>query len=105
SEAQKQQLLLSYEQTVQQAFRQVSDALVALQKDHQFRQQQQLLVQAAQRASTLSNTLYQNGGGSFLQVLVAEDEAFSAELNLSQAELNERLALVALYNALGGGWQ
>ncbi|MGH9534726.1 MAG: efflux transporter outer membrane subunit [Terriglobales bacterium] len=103
SEAQKQEMLLTYEQTVQQAFRQVSDELVALQKDHQFRQQQQRLTQAAERAAQLANVLYKNGGGSFLQVLVAEDDAFSAELNLSQAELNERLAVVALYNALGGG--
>ncbi|MGH9488269.1 MAG: efflux transporter outer membrane subunit [Terriglobales bacterium] len=105
SQAQEQQMLLSYEQTVQQAFAQVSDALVALQKDHEFRQQQQILTQAAEKAEQLSNILYQHGGGSFLQVLVAETNSFAAQLNLSQAELNERLALVSLYNALGGGWQ
>lgn len=105
SEAQKQAMLLSYEQTIQNAFAQVSDSLVALQKDHQFRRQQQSLTQAAEKAEQLSQVLYQHGGGSFLQVLVAETNSFSAQLNLSQAELNERLALVALYNALGGGWQ
>ncbi|TAN23088.1 MAG: efflux transporter outer membrane subunit [Acidobacteria bacterium] len=105
SEAQKQAMLLTYEQSIQNAFAQVSDALVGLQKDHQFRQQQQTLTQAAEKAEQLSQVLYQHGGGSFLQVLVAETNSFSAQLNLSQAELNERLALVALYNALGGGWQ
>ena len=40
-----------------------------------------------------------------LQVLISENNDLSAELNLAQAQLNERLALVQLYNALGGGWQ
>jgi multidrug efflux system outer membrane protein len=53
----------------------------------------------------LSNILYQHGGASFLQVLTSETNYFSAELELAQAQLNERLALVQLYNALGGGWQ
>ncbi|MGH9413905.1 MAG: efflux transporter outer membrane subunit [Terriglobales bacterium] len=105
SKDQEQAMLLSYEQTIQQAFAQVSDALVALQKDHAFTQQQQSLTTAAEKAEQLSNVLYQHGGGSFLQVLVAETNSFNAQLNLSQAELNERLALVTLYNALGGGWQ
>ncbi len=42
---------------------------------------------------------------SYLQVLTSETNYFSAELNLVQAQLNERLALVQLYQALGGGWQ
>jgi len=105
TEAEKQQMLLTYGQTVQQAFRQVSDSLAALQRDHEFRQQQQTLTESAEKAEQLSNLLYRHGGGSFLQVLVAETNSFSAQLNLSQAELNERLALVQLYNALGGGWQ
>jgi len=53
----------------------------------------------------LSQVLYQHGGASYLQVLTNETNYFSAELNLVQAQLNERLALVQLYQALGGGWQ
>jgi multidrug efflux system outer membrane protein len=49
--------------------------------------------------------LYKNGGASYLQVLTSETNYFSAELNLVQAQLNERLALVQLYQTLGGGWQ
>ena len=48
---------------------------------------------------------YQHGGASYLQVLTSENNAFSAELNLARAQLNERLSLVALHNALSGGWQ
>jgi multidrug efflux system outer membrane protein len=51
------------------------------------------------------NLSYQHGGASYLQVLTSANNAFSAELNLAQAQLNERLSLVALHNALSGGWQ
>jgi membrane fusion protein, multidrug efflux system len=59
----------------------------------------------AQLAQAQAQVLYQNGGASYLQVLTNETNYFSAELNLVQAQLNERLALVQLYQALGGGWQ
>ncbi len=96
---------LSYEQTIQNALEQVSNALVASQKDREFREQQDLLTQAAQHTDQLSEVLYNNGGASYLQILTSETNYFSAELNLVQAQLNERLALVQLYQALGGGWQ
>src|SRR5580704_12722174 len=100
-----QEASLSYQQTVQNALEQVSNSLVASQKDREFREQQQLLTQAAQQTDQLSEVLYKNGGASYLQVLTSETNYFSAELNLVQAQLNERLALVQLYQALGGGWQ
>jgi multidrug efflux system outer membrane protein len=105
SRAQYQEAVLSYQQTVQNALEQVSNALIAYQKDRDFRGQQELLTQAAQRSDQLSLVLYQHGGASYLQVLTNETNYFSAELNLVQAQLNERLALVQLYQALGGGWQ
>ena len=103
--AQWQESVLSYQQTVQDAFEQVSNALVAFQKDREFRGQQELLTQAAQRSDDLSLVLYKQGGASYLQVLTSETNYFSAQLNLVQAQLNERLALVQVYEALGGGWQ
>jgi multidrug efflux system outer membrane protein len=105
SRAQYQEVVLAYEQTVQNALEQVSNALIAHQKDRDFRGQQELLTQAAQRSDQLSLVLYQHGGASYLQVLTSETSYFAAELNLVQAQLNERLALVQLYQALGGGWQ
>jgi multidrug efflux system outer membrane protein len=100
-----QEAVLSYQQTVQNALEQVSNSLVASQKDREFREQQDLLTQAAQQTDQFSEVLYKNGGASYLQVLTSETNYFSAELNLVQAQLNERLALVQLYQALGGGWQ
>jgi multidrug efflux system outer membrane protein len=100
-----QETAVSYQQTVQNALAQVSNSLIASQKNREFREQQDLVTQAAQRTDQLSEVLYKNGGASYLQVLTSETNYFSAELNLVQAQLNERLALVQLYQALGGGWQ
>jgi multidrug efflux system outer membrane protein len=105
SRAQYQETVLTYQQTVQNALEQVSNALIASQKDRLFREQQELLAQAAERSDRLSLVLYQHGGASYLQVLTNETNYFAAELNLVQAQLNERLALVQLYQTLGGGWQ
>jgi outer membrane protein, multidrug efflux system len=105
AEAQEQEMLLTYQQTIMTAFQEVSNSLVAYQKGREFREQQELLTAAANDADRLSKVLYQHGGASYLQVLISENNDLSAELNLAQAELNERLALIQLYNALGGGWQ
>ena len=100
-----QETVLSYQQTVRNALEQVSNSVVASQKEREFREQQELLTQVARQTDQLSEVLYENGGASYLQVLTSETNHFSAELNLVQAQLNERLALVQLYQALGGGWQ
>ena len=100
-----QESVLSYQQTVQNSLEQVSNALIASQKNREFREQQEMLTGAAQRTDQLSEVLYKNGGASYLQVLTSETNYFSAELNLVQAQFNERLALVQLYQSLGGGWQ
>jgi outer membrane protein, multidrug efflux system len=105
AEAQKLEMVLAYQQTIMNAFQEVSNSLVAFQKYREFREQQELLTMAAHETDRLSKILYQHGGASYLQVLTSENNDFTAELNLAQAQLNERLALVQLYNALGGGWQ
>lgn len=105
AEAQKQEMPLTYQQTIMNAFQEVSNSLVAYQKGREFREQQELLSAAAQDTDHLSKILYLHGGASYLQVLISENNDFAAELNLAQAQLSERLALVQLYNALGGGWE
>lgn len=105
TEAQKKEAVLVYQQTIQEAFREVSDALVAYRKNQEFRAQQELLTNSAQGAAHLSDVRYQGGDTSYLEVLTNQTNYFSAELNLAQARLNELLALVGLYKALGGGWQ
>jgi outer membrane protein, multidrug efflux system len=105
TEAQQQASVLSYQQTIQGAFRSVSDALIAYRKTREFRAQEELLFQSAQDAARLSHMRYTGGVTGYLEVLTNETNAFSAELGLVQAQLNELLALVQLYEALGGGWR
>jgi len=105
TEAQKEEAVLTYQQSIQQAFREVSDSLVAYRKNQEFRQQQELLTGAAQDATRLSDIRYRGGVTSYLEVLDSDTRYFEAQIGLAQAELSERLALVQLYNALGGGWQ
>jgi multidrug efflux system outer membrane protein len=105
AEAQHEQLLLTYQQTLQGAFRDVSDALVAYRKYREFRIQQQMLVESAQDAARLSQVRFKAGTTDYLEVLTNETNSFTAELTLAQAQGNELNALVQLYLALGGGWQ
>jgi multidrug efflux system outer membrane protein len=105
AEAQREQLLLTYQQAIQGAFRDVSNALVAYRKNREFRIQQEHLVEAAGDAAHLSEVRFKVGTTDYLEVLTNNTNYFSAELTLAQAEGNELTALVQLYQALGGGWQ
>ncbi|HXW90145.1 MAG TPA: efflux transporter outer membrane subunit [Terriglobales bacterium] len=105
TEAQRKQFLLAYEQTIQVSFRDVSNALVAYRKNREFRVQQEQLLKSAQDAARLSEVRFQAGTTDYLEVLTNETNSFGAELGLAQAEGNELIALVQLYQALGGGWQ
>jgi len=105
AEAQQQQALLAYQQTIHNAFRDVSDALVAYQKTREGREQQELLAAASQDSARLAHVRYDGGRATYLEVLTNETNYLAAELNLSLARLNEMLSLVQIYNALGGGWR
>lgn len=105
AEQQQQQEVLTYKQTIQTAFEEVSNALVAYQKYRDFAQHEAQLTTAAQDAAHLSQIRFQGGVANYLEVLTNDANYFADELTLVAAQLNERLALVQLYNALGGGWQ
>jgi multidrug efflux system outer membrane protein len=105
SEAQKLELVYTYQQTIQQAFREVSDALTGYQKTRQLREQLTQLVATTQDAARLSNIRYTGGAASYLEVLTSQASYFDSELKLAQARLNELVSLVQLYAALGGGWE
>jgi multidrug efflux system outer membrane protein len=105
SEARQKEMVFTYQQTIRQAFRGVSDSLIAYQKNREFREHQEQLVLAAQDAARLSELRYRGGATSYLEVLTNETNAFNAELGLAQAQLNELESLVEIYKNLGGGWQ
>jgi outer membrane protein, multidrug efflux system len=105
TQAQYQEALATYRKTVQNAFREVSDSLIAYQRTREFRERQEERTQANRQATELANIRYDGGVTSYLEVLYNEQELFTAELNLAQAQLNELLSVVSLYRSLGGGWQ
>jgi multidrug efflux system outer membrane protein len=104
TQAQTQEATLFYQQTVQHAFRDVSDALVGYRKNQEFRIQQEQLTHSAEEATKLSNLRYKGGATSYLEVLDSDSRYFTAQLGLAQSDLNELLSFVELYRALGGGW-
>ena len=105
SEAQQQEFLLNYRRTIQQAFRGVSDSLIAYQRNREYQLHQQELVAAAKDSAQLSEDRYRGGATNYLEVLTNETNAFDAELGLAQAQANELLSLVEIYRNLGGGWE
>jgi multidrug efflux system outer membrane protein len=105
AESQQKQALISYRQTIQRAFGDVSDALIGYQKLHQVRVRQEDTVADLQESVRLSNLRYKGGTTTYLEVLDGQRSLFSAELTLAGARGNEYQSLVQLYRSLGGGWQ
>ena len=97
-------MLISYELTVLQAFREVEDALVnisSLKKELEARREQ---YQAALNAEYLSQHRYDRGVTSYLEVLETQRSSFDAQLLYSEVYQDLLNAYVELYRALGGGW-
>lgn len=93
-----------YEQAVLVALREVEDALVALRTAANRTAAQQRQAVALRRALELANLRYQTGVASYLEVLDAQRGRFSAELALTEAELDQLVAAVQLYRAVGAVW-
>lgn len=105
SKLDKEQLVLQYAKVCQQAFREVADALVSVEKTREARMHQEALTKTLADQQQLSWARYQGGVTTFLEVLDTQRQYFSAQQSLSQAQRDELLAVIALYRALGGGWQ
>ncbi|HXS75333.1 MAG TPA: efflux transporter outer membrane subunit [Terracidiphilus sp.] len=105
SQREKEEMVLNYQKTIAGAFRDVSNALIAVNKQRAAREQQEKLVAAARDATQLARVRYQGGATSYLEVLTTDSNLFSAQLNLVNTREGEALSLVQLYSALGGGWQ
>jgi multidrug efflux system outer membrane protein len=105
AKSQQRQQLIAYTQAIQKAFRDVSDALIAYDKYHSVRVEQELAVKDLQETVDTSLMRYRGGVANYLEVLDAQRSLFSAELTLAQDRGNEYQSLVQLYKALGGGWQ
>jgi multidrug efflux system outer membrane protein len=105
SEAEKQEEVLTYQRTIKQAFESVSNALIALEKFREFREQEANLTTSAQDATRLARLRYNGGSTGYLEVLTNDTNYYSAQLTLAVAYEQEAISMVQLYSALGGGWK
>ena len=105
AEAQGNQAIGQYRKTILQAFQEVEDALIAVQKTREQRAALEQQVEALQSAYRLADLRYQGGRASYLDMLTAQRALFDAELVLARTHRDQLVAVVQLYKALGGGWQ
>ena len=103
--ARAEEATVIYADTIRQAFREASDALVGHAKARELRAQLERLATAAQDARRLADIRYRGGAASYLEVLDAETRLFTAELRLAEAQEGELVSFVEIYRALGAGWQ
>lgn len=102
--AQAEQAALQYRRTVLVALQEVSDALAAYDRDGAEAQGNRNRVAVSTEYLRLANLRFRSGVISYLEVLDAQRQLLSAQLDLNASEVNQRLATVQLYKALGGGW-
>jgi len=105
AEERRNEAELVYQQKIEQAFREVSDAIVGYSAQRGFRETQEELLIAARDARRLADVRYRGGATSYLEVIDSDSRLFIAELGLAQARQGELDAFVELYRALGGGWR
>jgi multidrug efflux system outer membrane protein len=95
----------AYQGAVLQALREVSDQLVAREKLVTMRAERERAVAALRESVDISQTRYQGGLSTYLEVLDAQQQLYPAEFDLARTEREQLLAVVRLYRALGGGWK
>ena len=105
AEAQRDQALVAYERSIQTAFSDVSNALIAHQRTRETRLEQERLVATLEDRKRLAYVRYQGGVDTQLNALDADRDLFATELTLAQVRYSELVSVVQLYKALGGGWQ
>jgi NodT family efflux transporter outer membrane factor (OMF) lipoprotein len=105
AEAQRERALIRYEKTIQTAFTEVSDSLIAHQRVRERREKEAALVATAEDRVRLAYVRYRGGVDTQLNALDSDRDLFQAQLDLARIRLEELLTVVQLYKALGGGWQ
>jgi outer membrane protein, multidrug efflux system len=99
------QAIVQYQSSALNAYREVADALVTIQKLAEVRVEQEGGVVALRDASQLSRDRYETGLSTYLEVLIADQQLFERELDLAQTRGDQLRVVAQLYRALGGGWQ
>ncbi|MGH8470990.1 MAG: efflux transporter outer membrane subunit [Gammaproteobacteria bacterium] len=104
AEAQAKQAVAQYDQTILVAFREVEDALVAVDTAREQTEAQESQVASLRSALHLAELRYKGGLSNYLDVLTAKRNLFDAELALTATQRLHLVSIVQLYKALGGGW-
>ncbi|TCM19890.1 NodT family efflux transporter outer membrane factor (OMF) lipoprotein [Novosphingobium sp. PhB165] len=104
AKARRDQAVATYEQTIQSAFRDVSDALVRRRQLAKQIETTRTLVEAQRERARLAQLRFDNGRSAYLEVLDAQRDLFDAEQALVQLRRAELASVVTLYSALGGGF-
>jgi multidrug efflux system outer membrane protein len=105
AKARFEQALAQYQKAVQSGLRDTADAIVTIEKKRAAAIEVEKGVNALGDAADLASSRYEGGLSSYLDVLIADQSLFSAQLNLARIRADEHIAVVNLYRALGGGWQ
>jgi len=105
AKAKYDQALAQYQRSALNAYREVADSLITIQKLAERRTEIASGVEALRDAVQLSRARYDTGLSSYLEVLIADQQLFSQELQLAQVRGSQLRAVTQLYRALGGGWQ
>lgn len=105
AKARFEQAMAQYQKAVQNGFRDTADAIVTIEKKRAAAIEVEKSVVALRDGADLARSRYEGGLSSYLDILIADQSLFSAELNLARIRADEHIAVVNLYRALGGGWQ
>jgi len=95
----------NYEKAIQTAFREVADALAANSTYAMELTERTILIAAQERRFELATLRYRQGEDSYLNVLSAQQDFYSAQQGLLAAQYNKLTSQISLYQALGGGWK
>ncbi len=104
AEALQKQALISYRQSVQNAFREVNDFLADRQQTGSQLTAQKQQVGSLRQYDEIARLRYDEGYTDFLTVLDAERSLFNAELSYTQTQVTLHQSVIGLYKAMGGGW-
>ena len=104
-EAQQEEAAVNYQKTVLTAWNEVDNALTAYRTEQARRDELRAAEVQGRQALEIARSRYQQGVADFLQVLTAQRNLLSIQQQLAQSTTNVSLNLVALYKALGGGWE
>jgi NodT family efflux transporter outer membrane factor (OMF) lipoprotein len=104
SKIEREKSVIAFRQTVLQAVREVSDALISVEKLMDQKNIAEKRVQTLQRSIQDAKQLFSQGMANYLEVITAQGNVLAGELSVAMLQQQQSAALIDLYRSLGGGW-